>query len=147
MLIKHVILTLCIDLQVNPKMNLNPLQIISSSLSTQLLSKIHTWLLFMVSLMHKHKGWYPLGKATYESTSIDGITSQLGLEQLIHEPTHIIGEKSSCIDLIFVSQPNLVLESGVQSSLHQKSSSANSVCKIQSQSSIFTSIWAWSMTY
>ena len=65
------------------------------------------------------KGWYPLGKTTYEGTRIDGITSQFGLEQLIHEPTHIIGERSSCIDLIFASQPNLVVESGVQSSLHQ----------------------------
>ena len=65
------------------------------------------------------KGWYPLGEATYEGTRIDGITSQFGLEQLIHEPTHIIGERSSCRDSIFASQPNLVVESGVQSSLHQ----------------------------
>ena len=64
------------------------------------------------------KGWYPLGKTTYEGTRIDGITSQFGLEQLIHEPTHIIGERSSCIDLIFAYQPNLVVEWGVQSSLH-----------------------------
>ena len=64
------------------------------------------------------KGWYPLGKSTYQSTRIDGITSQFGLDQLIHEPTHIIGERSSCIDLIFVYQPDLVVESGVQSSLH-----------------------------
>ena len=57
--------------------------------------------------------WYPLGKTTYEGTRIDGITSQFELEQLIPEPTHIIGEKSSCIHLIFASQPNLVMESGV----------------------------------
>ena len=65
------------------------------------------------------KGWYPLGKTIYEGTRIDGIKSQFRLEQLIHEPTHITGERSSCIDLIFASQPNLVVESGVQSSLHQ----------------------------
>ena len=40
------------------------------------------------------KGWYPFGKTTYEGTTIDGITSQFGLEQLIHESTHIIGERS-----------------------------------------------------
>ena len=62
------------------------------------------------------KGWYPLGKTTSEGARI---TSQFGLEQLIHEPTQIIGERSSCIDLTFASQPNLVVESGVQSSLHQ----------------------------
>ena len=65
------------------------------------------------------KGWYPLGKTTYEGTRIDGIMSQFELEPLIHEPTHIIGESSSCIDLVFDSQPNLVVETGVQSSLHQ----------------------------
>ena len=57
------------------------------------------------------KRCYPLGKTTYERTRIDGITSHFGLEQLIHELTHIIGERSSCIDLIFVFQPNLVVES------------------------------------
>ena len=41
------------------------------------------------------------------------------MEQLIHEPTHIIGERSSCIDLIFASQPNLVTQTGVESFLHQ----------------------------
>ena len=48
------------------------------------------------------KGWYPLGKTTYEGTTIDGIMSQFRLEQLIREPTHIIGDRSSCIDLIFL---------------------------------------------
>ena len=47
------------------------------------------------------------------------LTSPFGLEQMIHEPTHINGERSSCIDLIFAPQPNLVVESGVQPSLHQ----------------------------
>ena len=65
------------------------------------------------------KGWYSLGETTYEGTRIDGITSQFGLEQLIHEPTHIIRERTSCIDLIFASQPNLVVGSGVQSFLYQ----------------------------
>ena len=44
------------------------------------------------------KKWYPLGKTTYEGTRIDGITSQFGLEQLIHERSHITKERSSCID-------------------------------------------------
>ena len=50
------------------------------------------------------KGWYLLGKTTYEGTRIDHITSQFGLEKLTHEPTHIAGKRSSCIDLIFSSQ-------------------------------------------
>ena len=47
------------------------------------------------------------------------MTSQFGLKQLIQESTHILTDSSSCIDLIFTSQPNLVMESGVHSSLHQ----------------------------
>ena len=54
----------------------------------------------------------------YEGSKIDGITSTFGLQQIINEPTHIIGDSSSCIDLIFTSQPNLVMESGLHSSLH-----------------------------
>ena len=66
------------------------------------------------------KECYPLGKTTYEGTRIDGITSRFELEQpMIHEPTHIIRERSSCIDLVFAPQLNLVVKSGVQSSLHQ----------------------------
>ena len=65
------------------------------------------------------KRWYTLGKTTYESTRIDRITSQFGMEKLLHELAHITGYKSSCIDLTFASLPDLVVDSGVQSSLHQ----------------------------
>ena len=54
----------------------------------------------------------------YEGSKIDGIISAFGIQQIINEPTHIIGNCSSCIDLIFTSQSNLVMESGVDSSLH-----------------------------
>ena len=40
--------------------------------------------------------------------------------QLNNEPIHIFPASSFCIDLIFVSQPTLVMESRVHSSLHQK---------------------------
>ena len=58
-------------------------------------------------------------KTAYEGSKIDGITSTFGLQQIINEPTHIIGDSSSCIDLIFTLQPNLVMESGMHSSLHR----------------------------
>ena len=38
--------------------------------------------------------------------------------QLIPCPTHILPNSSSCIDLIFTNQTNLLVESGVHSSLH-----------------------------
>ena len=40
---------------------------------------------------------------------------------MINEPTHILESFSSCIDLIFTSQPNLITESGVHPSLHPNS--------------------------
>ena len=46
------------------------------------------------------------------------ITKQYGLHQVIEEPTHILDNSSTCIDLIFTSQPNLIIESGVHPSLH-----------------------------
>ena len=38
--------------------------------------------------------------------------------KLINEPTHLTGNSSSCIDIIFTSQSSLVMESGVHFSLH-----------------------------
>ena len=37
----------------------------------------------------------------------------------MYESTHIIGDSVSCINLIFTSQPNLVMKSGVLSSLYE----------------------------
>ena len=46
------------------------------------------------------------------------MTSQRGLKQVISDPTYILESSSSCIDLIFMSQPNLVMNSDIHSSLH-----------------------------
>ena len=50
---------------------------------------------------------------SYEGLKIDTITSQFGLQQIINEPTYLTSNSSSCMNLIFISQPNLV-----HSSLH-----------------------------
>ena len=44
--------------------------------------------------------------------------SHYGLTQIINEPTHKLEEALSSIDLILTSQPNVVLDSGVYSSLN-----------------------------
>ena len=59
----------------------------------------------------KSKNWHPSDRTTYEGNIIETITSHFGLHQLIHDPTHILGKSSSCIDLIFTSQPNMVVNS------------------------------------
>ena len=50
---------------------------------------------------------------------IDAVMSNYGLHLLIQEPTHIPNLPSFGTDLIFTSQPNFVMESGVHSSFHQ----------------------------
>ena len=72
----------------------------------------------LVNFNAKTTNWYKNYISSYEGLKIDTITSQFGLQQLINEPTHLTANSSSCIDLIFTSQPNLVMESGVNSSLH-----------------------------
>ena len=54
----------------------------------------------------------------FEGITIENVTSKFGLSQIIKEATHILESSSSCIDLIFTTQPNLVVESGVHPSLH-----------------------------
>ena len=66
----------------------------------------------------KSKSWYINDSTTSQGNVLENITSQFGLQQFIKEPTHILDDSSSCIDLIFTSQPNLIIESGVYPSLH-----------------------------
>ena len=62
--------------------------------------------------------WHDKDSNTFEGISSESITSQFGLHQIINEPTHILENSSSGIDLIFTSQPNLSGKSGTQPSLH-----------------------------
>ena len=55
---------------------------------------------------------------TFEGLQIEALTSFYNLIQIISDPTHILPRSSSCIDLIFTDQPNLIINSGVHSSLH-----------------------------
>lgn len=63
-------------------------------------------------------GYCP-GKTTYEGLRIDGTTSRICQEQLIHESTHTPDDSFSFINSIFTSQPNLATESSLLSSLHE----------------------------
>ena len=67
----------------------------------------------------KSSNYYTGDTTTFEGSKIEAITSQFGLQQIINEPTHIQGKSESCIDLIFSSQPNLVMSSSIHLSLHQ----------------------------
>ena len=51
--------------------------------------------------------------------NLETTTTIYGLQQLIDEPTHIRKNSSSCIDLIFTNQPNLIVNRGTHPSLHE----------------------------
>ena len=58
-------------------------------------------------------------ETTHKATRLDNLTSQYGLTQLLKEPTDISDNFRSCIDLIFTSQPNLVIYFDIHSSLNE----------------------------
>ena len=82
------------------------------------LDKIHEENPFIISVLGhfnaKSNNSCKNDTTSHEGSMIDALTSNYGLHQLIQEPN----SSSSCIGLIFTSQPNLVMESGVHSSLH-----------------------------
>ena len=55
----------------------------------------------------KSCNWHIHDKTSIKGGTIESITSQFGLHQLINEPTPLLLNSSSCIDLIFTSKPNL----------------------------------------
>ena len=55
---------------------------------------------------------------TTEGANLYSLTSSNGFSQLINEAAHIQANRSSCIDLILIDQPNLSMNSKVYSSLH-----------------------------
>ena len=64
--------------------------------------------------------WWENDIENNEGRLFEPITADNGLHQLISEPTHLMGDSKSCIDLIFTDQPNLIIESGVHPSLHEQ---------------------------
>ena len=69
----------------------------------------------------KSSNWCKNDITTSEGKVIKNISLQFTLLEVINEPTNILESSSSCTDLIFTSQPNLITESGVHQSLHPNS--------------------------
>ena len=78
----------------------------------------------------KSKSWSINDTTTEEGTILENLTSLFGLNQLISDQMHILRHSSSCIDLIFVNQPNLVIDSVIHPSLHQNCHHQIIYCKL-----------------
>ena len=62
--------------------------------------------------------WCKYDISNNEGVQIDSVTLMHGLEQLIYEPTEILSDSSSCVDLILTKQAKLVVYSGTQPSVN-----------------------------
>ena len=86
------------------------------------LDKIHENNLFMTVVLGdfnaKSNNWCKADITSLEGSKMGTIARSYGLNQLIWKPTHILYLSSSCTDLIFTLQPNLVRESEIHSHLH-----------------------------
>ena len=69
----------------------------------------------------KSSNWCNNDLTTIEFKAIENISSQFGLYQVINEPKHILESSSACVDLILISPPNLITESGAHPSLYPNS--------------------------
>ena len=67
----------------------------------------------------KSNSWSVNYKTTEEGTILENLIFLYGMKKFISALTHILQLSSSCIDLIFVNQPNLITDSGVYPSLDQ----------------------------
>ena len=74
--------------------------------------------------------WWTTDKTTIERTQLESLTNVYGFHQLIPQPTHLLPQTFSCIDLIFTDQPHLIVDSGVHPSLHSNCHHQITCCKI-----------------
>ena len=74
--------------------------------------------------------WWTKDKTTIKATQLESLTTVHGFHILISQPTHLLPQTSSCIDLIFTEiQPNLIVDSGVHPSLHWNCHHQITCCK------------------
>ena len=84
---------------------------------------VRPWLL--LTILNFSRQWffnvsYPSSRRdnnTSQGKAFENVTSQFEFHEAIKAPTHISDNSSSCIDLLFASQPNVIVESGVHPSL------------------------------
>ena len=93
-------------------------EMLFSQLFNDITSKKPFFSIILGDFIERTKCWWTLDKQSKEGDSLFLISSTSGYTQLINSATNIIENSSSCIDLIFTQQPNLVTSSEVHTSLH-----------------------------
>ena len=110
-----------ITLYRSPSPNQDDFQAFIDNLEMNLetLAQIYSFLMVVLRDFNaKSKHRCSQDSTNFERITIESVTFQFGISQIITEATHILESSSSCIDLIFTMQSKLVVESGVHPSLH-----------------------------
>ena len=68
---------------------------------------------------YRTQQWWPGDIENEEGVALDEFIESNNLTQLIDQPTHIMNESRSCIDLIITDQPNILVDYGVHPSLYK----------------------------
>ena len=89
-----------------------------------------SFLVILGDFIARSKSWCLDDIVTYEGSKIDSLATTHGFHQLISQPTHLLRTSSTCIDLIFTDQPNLVVNSGIHPSLHKNCHHQITFCKL-----------------
>ena len=82
-------------------------------------SKCPAFTILLGDFNARSKSWWVHNITNNKGIQIESISSLYGFSQLISEPTNILQNLLSCIDLIFTDQPNLVIKSRIKLSLHE----------------------------
>ena len=106
----------------SPSQNFNEFQSFLSNFefSLQDISNRNPYLTLLLGDYNaRNTKWWHHDITTTEGIQLETTTTIYGLQQLIDEPTHILKNSSSCIDLIFTNQPNLIVVRGTHPSFHE----------------------------
>ena len=128
---KNMVL-LCRDLLVKAPLNYLLLSFFSDleDLLSNILCSKSQFSIILGDLNEKSPEWWSEDIATFHSMQIDSLTTKHVFKQLISDPTHILPQSSSCIDLIFSDQPNYVIGYGTHPSLHPNCHHQIIFCKL-----------------
>ena len=81
-------------------------------------------------LNSRSPAWWSKDITTLHGTQIDPLATMHGFKKIIFDPTYILPQSSSCIDLIFTDQPNYVIDCGTHPSLHPNYHHQITFCKL-----------------
>ena len=75
-------------------------------------------ILFQSDFNAKSSNWYLNDITSFEGSQIEFLASQFPMFQVIKESTYILDHSKFYLDFIFISQSNMIMDSGVHPSLH-----------------------------